>query len=222
MPNAKTLVIIDDHPLFREGLKAIFRKVPRYQLIGEAGTAAEGLRLIRSLAPDLILVDISLPDKSGIELSREIRRLKSRFTILVISMHAGVNYISEAFRAGAMGYVLKESVHKRLLQGMDTVSAGEYYLDSFIPPEIAEKLFSQTACGEETGDMAYGRLTAREQTVMRLLAEGFNYVEIGDMLYISPETVEKHHSDIMRILGLCAMDELVRYAARIGLIDVDF
>lgn len=221
MWNEKTVLIIDDHPLFREGLKSIIKKSPHYRLIGEAGTAAEGMGMVRSLTPDLILIDISLPDRNGIELTHEIRRMTHHTAILIISMHAGINYISEAFRAGAKGYVVKESAHDTLLQGLDTVAAGEYYLDSFISHEVVKTLKGFMVREARTSDTAYGRLTPREQEIMRLLTEGFKIREISEMLGISPKTVDNHRAHIMQKLDLQSTIEMVRYAAKIGLIDVD-
>ncbi len=221
MLNLKTILIIDDHPLFREGLKSIIRGASHYQLIGEAGTASEGMRMVRKLKPDLILIDISLPDRSGIELTREIRHATNHTAILIISMHAGINYISQAFRAGARGYVVKESAHDTLLKGLETIVAGEYYLDSFISHEVVKTLQGYMVREARTNDTAYGRLTPREQEIMRLLAEGFKIKEISEMLGISPKTVENHRSHIMQKLDMQSSIEMVRYAAKIGLIDVD-
>ena len=221
MEKAKTVLIIDDHPLFREGLKSIISRSLHYEVIGEAGTAGEGFDLTKKMNPDVILVDISLADKNGIELTREIRAMNSDACVLVISMHSKINYITEAFQAGALGYIVKESTHERLLQGLDTVVAGEYYLDSAISKEVVNSLMDASVREARTSDPEYGRLTPREQEVMRLLAEGFKAREIADMLYISPKTAENHRCNIMQKLRLHSAVELVRYAAKIGLIDVD-
>lgn len=221
MSQRKHILIIDDHPLFREGLKTIISRSKRYDVCGEAGTAAEGLRMTREMQPDLILIDISLPDRSGLELTREIRAVFEQARILIISMHASINYITEAFQAGATGYVVKESAHERLLEGLDTISQGNYFLDSSISQELVKTLKGTPVREARASDTEYGRLTIREQEIMRLLAEGFKAKEIGEMLCISPKTVENHRTNIMQKLGLHSTIELVRYAARIGLIDVD-
>jgi len=215
------ILIIDDHPLFREGLKSIISRSKRYEVCGEAGTAAEGLRMARELNPGLILIDISLPDRSGIALTREILTVLEDARILIISMHAAINYITEAFQAGAAGYVVKESAHERLIEGLDTIAQGNYFLDSSISQEVVKTLKGTPVREARAGDTEYGRLTTREQEIMRLLAEGFKAKEIGEMLCISPKTVENHRTNIMQKLGLHSTIELVRYAAKIGLIDVD-
>lgn len=221
MSQKKQILIVDDHPLFREGLKSIISRSKHYEVCGEAGNAAEGLEAARELQPDMILIDISLPDRSGLELTREIRMILEETRVLIISMHAAINYITEAFQAGATGYVVKESAHERLLEGLDTIADGHYFLDSSISQEVVKTLKGTPVREARTSDTEYGRLTAREQEVMRLLAEGFKAREIGEMLCISPKTVENHRTNIMQKLGLHSTIELVRYAVKIGLIDVE-
>jgi DNA-binding NarL/FixJ family response regulator len=221
MAQKKTVLIVDDHPLFREGLKAIIGRALRFEIAGEAGTAKEGFRMAKALNPDLVLVDISLPDQSGIDLTRRIRSTLSEIRVLIISMHSNINYIAEAFQAGATGYIVKESAAERLLQGLDTVLAGDYYLDSAVSHQVVERILAFPKENARITDGAYGTLTPREQEVMRLLAQGVSTREVADRLFISPKTVENHRTNIMGKLGLHSSIDLVRYAARLGLIDID-
>ena len=140
MPENASILIIDDHPLFREGLKAIIGRNPRFQVIGEAGTAQEGLQMARRHQPNLILLDISLPDRNGIQLTRDIRALLPDTRILIVSMHAKIDYIAEAFQAGATGYVVKESAAERLLKGIEYVLRGDYFLDSSVSRQVVKRL----------------------------------------------------------------------------------
>ncbi len=219
--NKKTILIIDDHPLFREGLKSIIARDRRFDVIGEAGDARKGLAAVKRFQPDLAIVDISLPDKSGIEVARSIRSRHAGTRIVIVSMHARIDYVIQAFEAGATGYIVKESASDRLIPGLETVLQGDYFLDSSLSHAVVEKLLKAPLSKNRIEDSDYGSLTPREQEVMRLLAEGFAVREIAEKLYISPKTVENHRSNLMRKLGLHNAVELVRYAARLGLIDVD-
>ena len=216
----KNILIIDDHTLFREGLKAILSRDSRFKVVGEAGSAREGLGLARKLKPDVVLVDISLPDRSGIQLTREIQTLLPESQIMIVSMHSRITCIAEAFQAGAKGYVVKESAGERLLQGLEAVGKGEYFLDSSVSHEVVKKLMKFPLSETKITDAAYGTLTPREQEVMRFLADGLSTKEVAEKLFISPKTVENHRANIMKKLDLHSSLELFRFAAKIGLLDV--
>jgi len=214
-------VIVDDHPLFREGLKSLISRNTMFEVVGEAGNGHEGLRMSKQLKPDLVVMDISLPDKSGIDLTRDIRSHLSETRVIIVSMHSKIDYITEAFRAGASGYVVKESAADSLIQGLKAVSRGEYYLDTSFSHKVVKKLMEFPEKEAKITDARYETLTPREQQVMRLLAEGISTKEIAERLFISPKTVENHRTNIMSKLELHGTMELIRYAARLGLIDVD-
>lgn len=217
----KRIIIIDDHPLFREGLKTILGRSGSFEVAGEAGTAAEGLQLVKSLRPDLVILDISLPDRNGIELIRDILKLAPGTRILMVSMYSKIDYIVRSFQAGAAGYLAKESAADMLLKGIEHVFNGDYFMDTKVSEKVVKKLAeipeSKTAVTSE----GYESLTPREQEVMSLLGEGLSSTQVAEKLFISPKTAENHRANIMRKLGLHSSIELIRYAAKIGIIDVD-
>jgi DNA-binding NarL/FixJ family response regulator len=215
------ILLIEDHPLFREGLKTIIVRNIRYEVVGEAGTAGKGLQMTRELKPDLILIDLSLPDQSGIELIREIHRLSPEIRMIVVSMHSKIDYIVKAFQSGATGYLVKESASEMLMQGIEHVLKGDYYMDPSISHQVVKKLAAMPTKNAVVKASGYDALTLREQQVLVMLAEGQSSKQIADKLFISPKTAENHRSSIMRKLELHSAIELARYAARMGLIDID-
>jgi len=215
----KRILIVDDHPLFREGLKSILRRDAGIEVSGEAGNAAEALRQARTDAPDVALVDISLPDRSGIQLVRELRALLPHLSILVVSMHTKADYIVEAIRAGANGYVTKDAAAERLLDGLRQVGDGAFYLDPAISQDVSRELLLGPQKAEPAFASAYDSLTQREREVMRLVVEGLTTKEVAEGLAISVKTAEHHRCNLMKKLGLQNSVELVRYASRLGLID---
>ena len=221
MAPKKTILIVDDHPLVREGLISILKSAAGYEVVGQAGNARNAIRMVKNLKPDLVLLDLALPDKSGIELSREIRNISPPTRILIVSMHSKVEYIVKAFQAGATGYMVKESATEKLLQGIDRVVNGEYFMDGSVSHRVVEKLMQTPEKEMKITDVAYETLTPREQEITVLLAEGYSAKETAAKLFISPKTVENHRTSIMNKLGIHSTLELVRYAARLGLIDVD-
>ena len=219
--NTLDILIVDDHPLFREGLKTIVSRDEDFSVCAEAGSGQEGIDLAKAHQPDIVLVDISMPDKSGIQVIRELKTDLPQTRFVIISMHSEADYIVEAFRAGATGYIIKESAAGQLIQGLNTVAAGNLFLDSALSQEVVFKLLQTKSDAEDGQGDPYTTLTPREQEVMRMLAEGLNAKAVAEQLFISPKTVENHRTNLMKKLGLKSSVELVRYAARLGLIDIE-
>ena len=193
----------------------------RYEVIGEAGTAGKGLQLAKKIEPDLTLVDISLPDKSGFDLIRDLLKLSATTRILVLSMHSKVDYIVKAFQAGANGYLTKESASDMLIKGIEHTLKGDYFLDTSVSQQVVKKLAELPDKTPIAIVEGYDSLTPREQEVMVLVAGGMSSQEIADELIISPKTVENHRSRIMRKLNVSNVIDLARHAAKLGLIDLD-
>ena len=221
MAPKKKLLIVDDHPMFREGIKSIIARNPQLEVVGEAGEGRAALKMVENLRPDMVLLDVSLPDMNGIDLIQDIKKFLPEIRILMVSMHTKIDYITSAFQAGARGYVVKDAPSGKILQALDLVSRGEYFLDTSIARQVVERLAELPGRQAKIADAAYGSLTPREQEILRLMAEGQSKKKIADQLCISPKTVENHRANIMAKLDLHSTLEMVRYAAKLGLIDVD-
>jgi DNA-binding NarL/FixJ family response regulator len=217
----KTVIIVDDHPLFREGLKSIISRNSELEIVGETGEGREALRLAENFKPDMVVMDISLPDSNGIELTKDIKKLSPATRVLIVSVHSKIDYITAAFQAGATGYVVKDAPSGKILQALELVSQGEYFLDSSVSFQVVQKLSEFPEKKAKSTDDSYSSLTTREQEIFRLLAEGVKIKDIADQLYISPKTVENHKTNIMSKLNLHSTLDLVRYAVKLGIIDVE-
>jgi len=215
------VLIVDDHPLFREGIKAIIGRSPEFEVAGEASDAQTGLQRASECRPDIALVDISLPDQSGIDLTRTLKSVLPETRILIVSMHSEMGYIIEAFQAGAIGYLVKESAGDGLLKALGCIVKGEFFLDNSVSRAVVSKILKAADKEVYVADTDYRSLTTREQEILRLLVEGLSTKDVGNRLYISPKTVENHRTNIMHKLQAKSPLDLVRYAARIGLIDID-
>ncbi|MBU0681975.1 MAG: response regulator transcription factor, partial [Proteobacteria bacterium] len=214
------IIIIDDHPLFRDSTKQMITGLAGYEVAGTAGDAREGEKLAMEQKPDVAIVDLSLPDKSGIQLTRTLTTLLPEMKIVIISMHTKIDYIINALRAGALGYVAKDFVTRSLPIYLETVLQGNHYLDPSLSQEIASRLLD-IAEEDKLTDSGYGGLSPREQEVLRLLAQGVTSRDIAEKLFISPKTVANHRANILGKLDLHSTAELVRYAVQLGICRAD-
>lgn len=217
----KRLVLIDDHPLFREGLKSLIARSTEYVVVGEAGSFAEALKLLAEVQPKIITLDITLPDVNGIEAAREIRQKFPAIRILVVSMHDKVDIVVGAYRAGAHGFLLKDSSAASLVEALDTVYRGEFYIDGKLSGDVIARMMLEENNSGNSQDDRYNLLSNREQQILRMVVEGSTSTEIGVYLGLKVKTVENHRANLMKKLGVHSRLELVRYAARIGVIDLD-
>jgi DNA-binding NarL/FixJ family response regulator len=208
------IVIADDHALFRRGLKSLLEEEADLKVIAEAGDGLELLNLLKSkkLAPHLVILDISMPNLRGIEAIREIKAINSKVKILIVTMHKDKEYLYEALIAGADGYFLKMDAHSELFAAIDKIRKGKIY----VSPHLAEKL--EDDWEHIRRGLGKSILTNREKEVLKLITEGHSNKEIGNVLFVSVHTVERHRANIMKKLNVKKTADLVIYAMKKGYI----
>ena len=207
------IVLADDHAIVREGLKHILASQSDFQVVGEAGDGNEALRLARELEFDLLVLDLSMPGRSGMELIKLVRAERPKVRILVLSMHQEVQYAVRAIKSGASGYLTKESAPAELEQALRKIAAGGAYVTA----EVAQQLALGAMPGTETPP--HETLSTREFEVFQRLVAGDSVTVIAQQLHLSVKTVSTHKANLMHKLGLANPSDLVRYAIRHGLVD---
>ena len=213
------LLICDDHAIFRQGIKQVLAANPGLEVVGEAGDGLEAIALVKKLEPELVIMDITMPELSGIEATREIVAQRPETRVVILSVHSRKAFISEALKAGARGYVLKDSAGEKLLDAVAAVIRGECYLDSPVAGHIVDEFLAMPEAAPE-GEPPE-RLSDRERQVLRLIVEGNTNKQIAEKLFLSPKTVDNHRSRIMSKLGRHDLIGLVKYAIATGLVDPD-
>jgi len=207
---------VDDHQVVRSGLRMLLAGESDVEIVGEAGTAKEALDAVPQLTPDIVLMDIGLPDMSGIQATREIKRLYPEVAVVALTIHEDEEYFFKMLEAGANGYVPKRAAPEELLTAIRAAAKGEVYLYPSLAKLLVKDFLAQDrGSGEAAG---LDGLTDREQEVLRYLADGATNDEIAEVLVISPKTVARHRENIMRKLNLHSRVDLVRYAIRKGII----
>jgi DNA-binding NarL/FixJ family response regulator len=207
---AKRILVVDDHAMIREGLSATIRSEPGLEVCGAFGSAYEALAGMKTLQPDLVLLDITLPDKNGLELLKDIRVAYPHLSILVLSMHDDSLYAERALRAGAGGYITKQQPPRILLAAIHSVLGGRIYLSEQASESILRRLSGHK--GEASSAME--GLTDREFEIFQLIGEGLTTAQIARKLHLSPKTIAVHYSNIRGKLKLPAYTDLIRYAVR--------
>ncbi len=216
------VVICDDHAIYREGLKTVLTQDPALEIIGEASNGYEAVETVRRLQPDLVTMDIAMPELSGIEATKQITAELPQTRIIILSVHSRKTFILEALKAGARGYVLKDSAGEKLLDAAGSVLRGECYLDSPVAGHIVDEYVKLPELSTPAKEQQpQERLTDRERQLLRLIVEGLPNREIADKLCLSQKTVENHRANIMRKLGRHDVIGLVKYAIATGIVDPD-
>ncbi len=207
----KRVFSLDDHPMMRQGLCQLIEAEPDLSVCGEAETAGNAFEAIAALKPDLVLADISLPDKNGLELIKDIQSVAPCLPVLVISMHDESLYAERVLRAGGRGYIMKQEGGKKLMQAIRQVLSGQIYVSEKMSAKILE-IFSGRQAEAESAPV--GKLTDREFEVFQLIGQGKSTKEIAAGLHLSAKTVEVHRINIKHKLNLKSAPELIRYAVR--------
>ncbi len=211
------VLLAEDHQLVRAGIRKLLESVPGFEVVAEASDGREALRLVRELSPDIVLTDIAMSGLNGMEATARITRDHPKVRTIVLSMHASEEYVLQALRAGAAGYIVKEAATAELELALRAVANGGSYLS----PAISRKVVDEYLTNKRADDGPLDRLTPRQREILQLVAEGKSTREIAAMLHVSVKTVETHRAQLMERLEIYDVPGLVRYAIRVGMISPD-
>lgn len=208
-----SIIIADDHAVLRSGLKALLNCTPQFEVIGEAGNGLEAIQLVEACRPDILILDLAMPDMNGVDCIKEIRSRGLPCPILVLTMYDDEEFIQEVMRAGANGYVLKKSADTELMEAILRIHAGKKYLNESVSQTLIDTLLRAPADTVDTNS-PYTKLSGREREVLRYLAKGHTNTEIAEKLSLSTKTIDTYRSRIMNKLNINKKSELVNYAIR--------
>jgi len=208
------VLLADDHTLVRAGIRGLVANLPDVEVVGEAGDGHEALRLAEALHPDVVLLDIGMPGLNGLEVTARLTKLDPMIRVVILSMHISEEYVLQALRAGAAGYLLKGSAVAELEVAIRAVVRGDTYLSPAVSKRVVDDYVSRT--GGASDPLA--ALTPRQREILQLVAEGHTNKEIAQRLGLSYRTVETHRNQLMKRLGISDLTGLVRLAVRVGLI----
>lgn len=212
------VLVADDHALFREGIRLILESDESVEIVGEAADGRQATAAARALMPDVVLMDVTMPEMDGLEATRQIKQDCPDTQVLILTMHESDAYFFRSLSAGASGYVLKEAASADLLSAIQSVARGEVFLYPSVAKKLVADYLSRAGAVEIEGQ--HQRLTPREQEILLLIGEGCSDKEVAEKLVISPNTVQSHRWHIMDKLDLHNRAELIKYAIRRGLIDI--
>lgn len=211
--------LADDHAVVRDGLRFLLEAEKNISVIGEAGDGREAVRQVKKLKPDVVIMDIAMPELNGIEATQQISEMVFSTRIVILSMHASKEHIFRALQAGAQGYLLKESAGQEVAKAVHTVHAGGRYLSQRIAETVIEDYIFQGRAA--SGRTPLDRLSSREREILQLVVEGKSSVGIAETLFLSPKTVETYRSRLMQKLGVKDFPSLVKFAIRHGVTTLD-
>ena len=211
------ILLADDHTILRAGLRMMLNAQPDFEVVGEAQDGRQAIQEAQRLQPDVILMDITMPDMNGIEATRQIKKLLPETKVLILTMHEHDEYVFQALRAGASGYMLKEAADTDLISALRVIQNGQFYLSPTAQSVMVGDYLQRVRTGEEKD--SYSSLTEREREILKLVAEGYTNNKIAERLIISTKTVDTHITHVMDKLNLHSRAELVKYAMRRGLLE---
>jgi len=216
VPSTKLIRVLlaDNHTLVRAGLRALLQNIEGIQVVAEAGDGREAVHLIAVHQPDLVLMDIAMPEMNGLEATAHVVKEFPQVRVIILSMHANEEYVLQALRTGAMGYVLKDAGISELELAVRAIVRGETYLS----PAVSKHVVADYVRRVSSEPSSLEQLTSRQREILQLIAEGRTTKEIADLLYVSVKTVETHRLQLMKRLNIHDVAGLVRYAIRMGLV----
>ena len=212
------VLIVDDHKIMREGLRFLLKDKPNITVVGEAENGREAQGLVTKLQPDIVIMDIAMSDMNGIEATRQINIANPKIKIIALSMHSERQIVVGILRAGASGYLIKDSTSIELVDAIRTVHLGRKYLSQKISDIVLQEI---SDVKKDTNEIGVDLLTNRECEILQLISEGNSTKNIAEVLFISPKTVESHRANIMEKLNIHNIPELTKYAIRSGLTSLD-
>jgi len=211
------VLLADDHTILRAGLKMMLNAQPDIEVVGEAQDGRQAIHEAQRLQPDIVLMDITMPEVNGIEATKQVKKLLPDIRVLILTMHEHDEYVFQTLRAGASGYMLKEAADTELITALHVIQSGQFYLSPAAQSVMVGDYLQRVRTGEEKD--SYSSLTEREREILKLVAEGLTNNQIAERLVISPKTVDTHRTHIMDKLNLHSRAELVKYAIRRGLLE---
>ena len=211
------VLLVDDHELMRQGLRSILEREEGIEVVGEAASGREAVKLASALAPHVVVMDVAMQDMNGIEATRRVRSACPGVRVIALSSHSDSRYVTAMLDAGASGYVLKANAYDDLRRAVDAARRGKTYLCA----DVTESVVAASLHGDGTDAVVSTPLTAREREVLQLLAEGASSPEIGRRLFVATSTVETHRRNVMRKLGIHSVADLTKYAIREGLTSLE-
>jgi DNA-binding NarL/FixJ family response regulator len=214
-----TVFLADDHTVVRDGLGLLLEAQPDIAIVGDAANGRDAVRQVAQLRPDVVIMDIAMPELNGIEAARQIHELCPTVQVVILSMHSTSEHIFRAFQAGVRGYLLKESAGVEVVNAVRAVHAGQRYLSQKISNQVLDDYVHQREVVEVKSPLA--RLSSREREVLQLVVEGKSSAEIADILFLSSNTVDTYRSRLMRKLGVSDLPGLVRFAIQHGLTSLE-